>query len=135
MYPAGIGGDKYKAIGDFLARAAAAHLNPPKMKDMLLSRGALSEGEDPQARSGVIEMLKDQIPFLEQPTRLLLVDFSEDYNPAKASKYICSLLRKIALNIVTLALLHGENHQRGRLWQGGQVHSCRPGYRVHRRGA
>lgn len=81
MYPAGIGGDKYKAIGDFLARAAAAHLNPPKMRDMLLSRGALSEGEDPQARSGVVEMLKDQIPFLEYPSRLLSVDFSKDYDP------------------------------------------------------
>ena len=82
MYPAGIGGDKYKAIGDFLARAAAAHLNPPKMRDMLLSRGALSEGEDPQARSGVVEMLRDQIPFLEEyPQRLFTLDFSKDYEP------------------------------------------------------
>ncbi len=82
MYPAGIGGDKYKAIGDFLARAAAAHLNPPKMRDMLLSRGALSEGEDPQARSGVVEMLRDQIPFLEEyPQRLFTLDFSKDYDP------------------------------------------------------
>lgn len=82
MYPAGIGGDKYKAIGDFLARAADAHLNPPKMRDMLLSRGALSEGEDPQARSGVVEMLRDQIPFLEEyPQRLFTLDFSKDYEP------------------------------------------------------
>ncbi|MBP5518551.1 MAG: hypothetical protein J6X91_07855 [Bacteroidales bacterium] len=82
MYPAGIGGDKYKAIGDFLAKAAAAHLNPPKMRDMLLSRGALSEGEDPQARSGVVEMLRDQIPFLEEyPQRLFTLDFSKDYEP------------------------------------------------------
>ncbi len=82
MYPAGIGGDKYKAIGDFLARAAAAHLNPPKMRDMLLSRGELSEGEDPQARSGVVEMLRDQIPFLEEyPQRLFTLDFSKDYDP------------------------------------------------------
>ena len=82
MYPAGIGGEMYKAIGDFLAGAAAAHLNPPKMRDMLLSRGALSEGEDPQARSGVVEMLRDQIPFLEEyPQRLFTLDFSKDYEP------------------------------------------------------
>ncbi len=45
---------------------------------------------------------------VEAKHHVLDVTFSEDYNPAKASKYICSLLRKIALNIVTLALLHGD---------------------------
>ncbi len=81
MYPAGIGGDKYKAIGDFLAKAAEAHLNPPKMKDMLLCRGALSEGEDPQARAGCVEMLTDQIPFLEPSQKIYSVDFFKDQDP------------------------------------------------------
>lgn len=105
MYPAGIGGDKYKAIGDFLARAAAAHLNPPKMKDMLLSRGALSEGEDPQARSGVVEMLRDQIPFLEYPSRLLAIDFSKDYDPVTDN-----LLRALKSNRFSIFYYRGHGN-------------------------
>ena len=39
---------------------------------------------------------------------MLDVTFAEDYNPAKSSKYNCSLLRKIVLNIVTMAVINGD---------------------------
>lgn len=39
---------------------------------------------------------------------VLDVTFAEDYNPAKSSKYNCSLLRKIVLNIVTMAVINGD---------------------------
>ena len=78
LFPSGFKGDKYKEIGKFLERAAAAHLAPPQMKAMLLSRGALSESEDFNARVGVVEMLKDQISFLNRPNQIQVIDFSKD---------------------------------------------------------
>ncbi|MBP5229965.1 MAG: hypothetical protein J6Z32_07500 [Bacteroidales bacterium] len=78
LFPNGFKGDKYKEIGKFLDRAAAAHLAPPQMKNMLLSRGALSENEDFYARIGGIEMIKDQVPFLARPNAIQVIDFNKD---------------------------------------------------------
>ena len=105
LFPSGFKGDKYKEIGKFLERAAAAHLAPPQMKAMLLSRGALSEDEDFNARVGVIEMLKDQISFLGRPNQMQVIDFSKDA-PSQKDRLLEAL--KQTMNTVFYYRGHGN---------------------------